>query len=124
MHNDYGDIRSRISDEPLWFDDNGVPRYEAFSPMMLPCIYATQAALLEIKCQGCQRKFMVGIGNGFLPPTVLRKDELHYGDPPLHGCIGDTMNSMPLQVHEFWERSKMEWERVPNEEGPCGGSDE
>lgn len=27
----------------------------------------------------------------------------HYGDPPAHGCVGDTMNSIPIQSIEVWD---------------------
>lgn len=29
---------------------------------------------------------------------------LHYGDPPNHGCTGDTMNCYDLKIVEFWVR--------------------
>ena len=37
MLRDYFDIRSRLG-EPLWFDDNGVPRYVPFTPGMAQTI--------------------------------------------------------------------------------------
>jgi hypothetical protein len=39
---------------------------------------------------------------------------LHYGDPPNHGCVGDTMNCEDISIKEFWEKprnSKREWTR-------------
>lgn len=27
----------------------------------------------------------------------------HYGDPPAHDCVGDTMNSEPVRILEFWQ---------------------
>lgn len=29
----------------------------------------------------------------------------HYGDPPIHNCPGDTQNSTPIRVIEFWEKN-------------------
>jgi hypothetical protein len=45
----------------------------------------------------------------------------HYGDPPRHGteelCVaGDTMNSVPLRIIEFWKKENFEWVRDPNYE--------
>ena len=49
----------------------------------------------------------------------------HYGDPPRHGmtdngCLaGDTMNSVPIRIIEFWEKDKKktwEWKRNPKYE--------
>ena len=41
---------------------------------------------------------------------------IHYGDPPRHHsenqCIGDTMNSEPLRILQFWKRDGGEWERM------------
>lgn len=141
----YDDIRSRLGD-PVWFDDHGVPRYEPFEPDMLG-VYDTYAALLTIGCQGCNREFQVGIGRAvtdaverapvdevadWWPPTLPNDVDgrpwgwsWHYGDPPRHGCIGDTMNSVPVAVVEFWRRDKegsegrlmaTEWRRDENHE--------
>lgn len=43
---------------------------------------------------------------------------LHYGDPPSHGCVGDTENCYDLRVVEFWEKSydrpvDIKWARHP-----------
>jgi hypothetical protein len=37
-----------------------------------------------------------------------------YGDPPIHGCVGDTMSSSTLKVLEAWEKEKASynWVRV------------
>ncbi len=32
-------------------------------------------------------------------------EDLHYGDPPAHGCIGDTMNSVPLKIIKVLRRA-------------------
>lgn len=40
---------------------------------------------------------------------------IHYGDPPSHGCVGDTMNCEDLNVVEFWLRGRkklVSWERL------------
>lgn len=127
MHCGYRDIRDKISDPPMWFDENAVPRYVPFSPRELSNIYAREAALVEIACQNCQTKFkvafsrcamddvqsqMMGVGPVTLAETIKEKT-IHYGDPPNIGCCpaGPTMNSDPLRVLEFWTREELEWVR-------------
>ena len=115
MHQFYRDILSRIPESPKWFDDNGVPRYEDFSPDLIADIYAVAAILLEIECQGCGTNFMAAISWRSSGPF-----ELEYGDPPNIECCrtGPTMNSVPLRVCEYWVRdsSSRTWERRPERE--------
>jgi len=59
MYQLYEDITKRLG-EPLWYDDHGVPRYDEFHPSMLD-VYADFAALSEIACQSCGRRFKVGV---------------------------------------------------------------
>ena len=59
MFNQYDDIMSRIDSEPSWFDEHSVPRYCEFSPQRSASIYVNEAALAEIECQSCRRKFRV-----------------------------------------------------------------
>jgi len=48
--------------------------------------------------------------------------ELHYGDPPRHGCVGDTMNCDDLEVLEVWHRPAFgDFERHPELEGVIDG---
>lgn len=37
---------------------------------------------------------------------------IHYGDPPNHGCVGDTMNCEDNQILEFWYRESSKWKRI------------
>jgi hypothetical protein len=126
MHTSYQDIRSRIPIQPLWWDEQAVPRYDPFTPYLLADIYAIEAALMEIECQGCGHKFLVAfsvdriqMALGEVPTTGIDVQALHYGDPPNVGCcdVGATMNSIPRRVVEFWRRDVAplytEWVRVP-----------
>ena len=38
-------------------------------------------------------------------PTLGDVAYFYYGDPPVHGCIGDTMGSIHLRVLEYWEQN-------------------
>jgi len=132
MKADYKDIRSKISEEPLWYDENGVPRYEQFTPRLSPDIYADEVILLEIACQSCRTRFFVEMSWCFLV-AVIRTNKgnsfsscldawlldrantfcpLHYGDPPRHDCVGDTMNCDDLQIVEFHKKVNFEFERI------------
>ena len=128
MAHHYEDITSRIGEPPAWFDDNGCPRYGMFTPSALPDIYADEAALVEIACHECKRRFRVGISanRAFETAAGLREGRsfdrllwrlaaaiaersLHYGDPPIYGhaddcCAGVTMGAMTLRVIEYWRR--------------------
>lgn len=123
MKHHYKDIRSRIKEEPKWWDENGVPRYCGFSPDETSNIYAREAVLLRIACQRCQQEFDVCLScftlKEFLDETPSLKkriedESIHYGDPPNAGCCpaGPTMNSEPLRVLEYWHKVYLEWERV------------
>ncbi len=110
---DYDDIRKRIKEEPIWYDTNGVPRYDKFEPMLCSNIYATEIVLLKIACQSCGQKFLVEMHysmmdrvNG-IKPLSKKLRNLHYGDPPIHGCCGDTMNCDDIRIVEFGVRKDL-----------------
>jgi hypothetical protein len=126
---DYADIKKAVRpDKPvLWYDTNGVPRFEPFRPEMCS-VYCRAVALMEIACQSCGQRFIVASeGGDYLNDLQLpRKAEtqpwagvgsFHYGDPPRHGgfeddkcAAGDTMNSVPVRIIEFWRHATMdEW---------------
>ena len=112
----YEDIWSKLG-RPLWWDFNGVPRYSNFHPSLCD-LYAGEAALYEVKCQGCGASFKVAETRSKFDTTdrdvpVTLKEEilagtLHYGDPPAYGCCasGPTMNSEFVSLCEYWRRGK------------------
>lgn len=108
MKNNYKDITSRIAQSPIWFDENGVPRYEPFSPDQCVNIYAQECVLLRIACQECHQQFDVCMSCGDYVPATLRglivSHEIDYGDPPNIGCCpaGPTMNSEVIRVLQYW----------------------
>jgi len=138
MKHHYRDIRERIAEEPLWWDEEGVPRYCEFAPNETNNIYADQAILLLIACQGCRKEFKVCMSQAryrayinaserlgrndltdedikdYTLKEFVRSKRIHYGDPPNTGCCGGTtMNCIDLKVLEFWERPNFDWVRVP-----------
>ena len=120
MNCSYLDITSRISDPPLWWDEEAVPRYCAFAPSEVAYIYADEAALVEIACQNCGQRFLVAMagdrtGDHKLSDVLGSDDWWGWGDPPNMGCCpaGPTMGSEPVRVVEFWRRVKWEWARIP-----------
>ncbi len=87
MRNYYKDILDRINEPPKWFDDFGVPRFETFAPGRTSNIYAREAALADISCQGCGHRFRVALTDTFATPSTSLSDEIllgraDYGDPP------------------------------------------
>jgi hypothetical protein len=122
MYASYSDITSRLG-KPLWYDENGTPRYDKFTPGMMSNIYASEGVLYKIICVSCRRRFLVAESWHVLSgvPSLRKEVEggsLYYGDPPYHEddghrCSGATMSSEALCVVEFWECSGWDWRRVP-----------
>lgn len=127
MRCSYSDIRDRISEQPKWWDERGVPRYCDFSPREVADIYSLQVALVSIECQSCGREFKVAFSSNVFDQLLgratleeaVRARTLHYGDPPNIGCCpaGATMSSILGTVLEFWEDRGAEFERRPDLEG-------
>ena len=63
MKTEYNDILSRIKEPPVWWDENGTPRYNKFTPRDLGQPYSDECCLLLIDCQECSRKFRVAISS-------------------------------------------------------------
>jgi hypothetical protein len=116
MHTSYSDIKSRIAEEPQWYDSNGVPRYDEFEVGACPDIYTDQVVLMRIACQACKREFKVEMHGDWWRPLDHPRN-LHYGDPPAHDCVGDSMNCVDLEVLQAWRMADLRWERVHGTEG-------
>jgi len=124
----YDDIRSRIPEPPVWYDQHGVPRYDSFRPEMLG-VYDHFAVLGEIACQSCGRRFLVAeswplfdMSKETIPEYVLADlvEGFTYGDPPRHDidvgrCAGETMSSDVVRIVETWERVGLGWVQRPVE---------
>ena len=118
MHTYYGDILSRISEEPVWFDEYAVPRYCEFAPDKLANVYAHETALAEVTCQVCKRLFRVAFSKANWKlgtiADAIRSRTLHFGDPPNVCCCGNMhMNSEPRRVIEYWRLQDGNWTRDP-----------
>src|SRR5690348_9708832 len=106
MHENYKDITSRIAEPPIWYDQNGTPRYDKFHPRMCPNIYTDHVALVRIACQDCGQEFLVEMHTALWDDRSDKDpSKWHYGDPPAH-CerAGDSMNCIDLEVVEVWQR--------------------
>ena len=113
MHAGYEDIIDATDGKvPLWWDQNGVPRFRAHHPDLAPDIYAEEVLLLRVACQRCLHEQLVQmtwghndaiqrrIGEEWLAlrqgiaidsdkavrtlADSVRDGTLHYGDPPYH----------------------------------------
>ena len=133
MKASYEDITRRIIELPLWWDSDGVPRYDPFTPNLCPNIYASEVLLIEISCQSCNQRFHVEQHwsvmetitknipkfSDYLKETYQGElSRIHYGDPPIHGCTGDTMNCWDLRVIQFWKKDDFNWIRDHDLEMP------
>jgi hypothetical protein len=125
MNYNYADIVDKLG-EPLWWDENAVPRYCEFSPDVNANIYAIEVVLLEIRCQDCAQRFKVAMSWGAMDqvqgyPSLaeeIKDGTIHYGDPPNAGCCpaGPTMSSISLRVLQYWKRVDHEWHRFTERE--------
>ena len=150
MFPNYNDITSRISESPTWYTTNGVPRYGDFKPREVS-IYARYSTLMEIGCQDCGKRFLIGedydgedilevlvdmtkitgfkwepkedhmwvsFKHAIYAPRFEGETETNqyksltlqeivegwgFGDPPNHGCIGDTMGSVEIRSVQAWD---------------------
>lgn len=129
MNHHFPDIKELTDKKPIWYDSNGVPRYRKFHYNLSPNIYACEVVLIKIRCQSCKEEFLVEMNWARtiyffsiekLSERLLRYKNspksfgwsgLHYGDPPCHGCVGDSMNVEDLEVLEFWHSDNWNWKR-------------
>ena len=131
MLESYDDIRSKIAEQPQWWDENGVPRYCEFEPSRCANIYAREAVLFVVTCQGCGKAFHVAQSrddmethrlDGRTILTDIGNCDIHYGDPPNVACCpaGPTMSSEPRYVIGYWRKNKetaYAWRREPALDG-------
>lgn len=128
MHNEYSDIIEAANRPPLWWDENGVPRFAEHHPRHCPDIYADEVALLRVACQECAREFLVQMSIGryevvvaemrhfqALPEGVerdenardfslagqVRSGAIHYGDPPRHDTSTDCIAGDTMNVNDL-----------------------
>lgn len=122
MNQSFDDIYSRIKEDPTWWDENGVPRYDEFHPSYISNIYANEVMLILIHCQSCCHPFRVAVHKSAFDHVhsdrSLRDSipDVGYGDPPNMGCCaaGPSMQSESIRVLEYWESdSNIEWVRRP-----------
>jgi len=113
MHENYNDIKDKIKEEPQWYDQNGVPRYAPFNVDLCPDIYSNMIGLFWIECQECGQAFNAEMHANYWSKELHEPPaKWHYGDPPAHGCVGDTMNCVDIKVIEIWHRERFDWERL------------
>lgn len=132
MKAQFDDIIKRAG-TPAWYDVDGIPRYGEFNPDDVANIYANHIAFIHVGCQNCYETFYVtnhchkGIAEADRRIIGLDNPEIslpskgdigwfRYGDPPRHNCIGDTMNSIPLEVLKFYIKEDGEYIRHPEYE--------
>lgn len=110
-------MRARYSDllalfaatPPLWYDENGVPRWAAFQPLLRADVYATELALVRVAC-GCGKEVDLAIssrapvlGGATLGAQIRAGRLLPIEAPALDCCDAGPMRYVePLRVLQFW----------------------
>ena len=104
MDRGYYDIISRIPEPPLWWQEGGIPRYDAFDPTHSTGLGASEVALVEIACQHTAIRFVVAIegGKDRAIAAAIRNRTLSYGDPPNVGGVVSCSSSETLRVLQYW----------------------
>jgi len=113
MNRYYHEILAGMEYPPVWFDELGVPRWIPFRPNEVADVYAREAALVLIACQGCGHLFEVAFSS-FIKDRIassIQDRSLFYGDPPNIRCceVGPTMCSETKKVLQYWRRTDFEW---------------
>ena len=106
MKQNYRCILFRIQETPKWYDENGVPRYEEFTPYSCADFYCKECALIQVSCACCGTKFNVAVSSGLYDKNDLSKrSTLCYGDPPNIGCCEEGVSTVSNveKVLEFWK---------------------
>src|SRR5262249_15783593 len=96
MHHSYCDIRNRIGEEPTWWDENAVPRYQPFRPQECANIHAAEAALVLITCQDCGKEYRVAFTLSQRPITHRAETAASRG-VARRGLRSSTKSPMPSQ---------------------------
>jgi len=60
-YEDILELADRAGVEPIWWDEDGVPRFSSFDPEMLG-VYDRFAVLGELACAACGKCMQVGVG--------------------------------------------------------------
>lgn len=131
MYPTYRDIRTKLG-APLWTDQYGVPRYDEFSPELASEIYDDWVALLEVKCQSCEKVFTCSTCVAKFQMVIKRKDIvteediisqlIGWGDAPWHTfegdeasmdgqCAGTTMTTSVIGA-KVWRKDRFDWIEV------------
>jgi hypothetical protein len=127
MKTHYKDILSRIPEEPKWYEESGVPRYDDFDVNLISSIYLSEVCYFLISCAVCFREFRVIRSTeviGIVHDGHTLSDQIpdiFYGVPPNISCCrnGPCTESVSLRVLEFWERGYLDiWFRRPDLEVP------
>jgi len=106
----YPDIHGKRYETPLWFDENGTPRYMRFHPSLVPNPYQLVVFLATVICSKCNAKFTVQSGDNYNHDNIIP-----YGTPPAHKCPGDYKNCIPQGQPEVWIWKDSQWIQVTKE---------
>lgn len=123
----YKELREKLG-EPLWVDQNGVPRYCEFHPDIASEIYGDWVALMEVECQSCGKVFKCARGVCRVMEVIKSRGQVQlentaaqmipyligWGDAPWHDadgneagfdnqCAGTTMSTDILSFRVWYK---------------------
>lgn len=113
----YYDIIVKLG-APLWWDENGVPRYAPFAPYLSGDPDARQAALLQVVCPHCRQVCRVSVSSKYIDLDIMsdlmaRGAEGLYGLLPHYDHCGHPRMASLVAVIEVHRRDNMSsWRKV------------
>jgi hypothetical protein len=113
MHEAYRDIRSRVVDPPIWFDEHAVPRFVKFHPRYCSNIYADEAALVLVTCQCCGKEYRVAFTSG---PC----DKIEAGQRAFLYALEEIKHGQTVRGADLQRIKKESFERIWKSKGQLG----
>lgn len=103
--------------DPLWYDENGVPRFAVFSPELSADPYARQAALLQGCCPRCRALTKICVSSQELAPDI--QVDVHVRGGAVYGLLPHFEHCSHIAIPEIvgtlevWRRvDLLVWRRV------------
>lgn len=103
LKDSYQDIEERINEEPVWWDENGCPRYE--KP------HHPEHLMARIRCQACKRIFWVSFVDGVYNMSGYRcgqdRHSDRFGDYKCNVTVmGCSQVETIKEIHDSWVEEK------------------
>jgi len=120
-YNDLLRLGQQCKRKPLWYDENGAPRFVRFHPKYSTNPYTSLVVLARIRCTECNREFLVEMTSSYLDSRIhFPPISWTYGRPPDHECdYGCLKAAKHIEIVRAYRYSKSGWIRRQDLEGVC-----